>query len=82
MSAQIATRVDEQQNELFRQTTKQLGITPADALRVFVTAFNAHHGFPFDVRVPDDAIVEPLATEDDATDFVTGVSRRMLNEAW
>jgi len=47
MSAQFATRVGDEQGQLFRAITHQLGTTPADAMRVFISAFNAHHGFPF-----------------------------------
>ncbi|MCL1922623.1 MAG: type II toxin-antitoxin system RelB/DinJ family antitoxin [Propionibacteriaceae bacterium] len=76
-SVQLATRVDEAQDRLFRETTKRLGTTPADAMRVFVAAFNQHHGFPFDVRLPS---VEPFETEDDATEFVSQLSRKLLDE--
>jgi antitoxin component of RelBE/YafQ-DinJ toxin-antitoxin module len=48
-TVQIATRIDETQSRLFRETTSRLGTTPADALRMFVAAFNEHHGFPYTV---------------------------------
>ena len=77
-TVQLATRVDKTQDQLFRETTRRLGTTPADAMRVFVAAFNQHRGFPFDVRLAAD--VEPFATEDEATDFATRTSWRMLDE--
>ena len=39
MSAQFATRVGDEQGQLFRAITHQLGTTPADAMRVFISAF-------------------------------------------
>ena len=76
---QLATRVEKTQDQLFRETTRRLGTTPADAMRVFIAAFNQHRGFPFDVRLA--ANVEPFATEDEATDFATRSSLRLLDEA-
>ena len=76
---QLATRVEKTQDQLFRETTRRLGTTPADAMRVFIAAFNQHRGFPFDVRLT--ANVEPFATEDDATDFATRTSASLLDEA-
>jgi DNA-damage-inducible protein J len=56
-TVQIATRIDEAQSRLFRETATRLGTTPADALRMFVSAFNEHHGFPYPVQT-----VEPYTT--------------------
>lgn len=80
MSVQIATRVDEREAERFREVTRRLGTTPADALRMFVSAFNAHRGFPYDVRLtePD---VEPLSTEEDAAAFSDYLAFEMMSDA-
>ena len=78
-TVQLATRIDESQDRLFRETTKRLGTTPADAMRVFVAAFNQHKGFPFDVRLNPN--VEPFNNEEDATGFASHLSRRILDEA-
>jgi len=78
-TVQLATRIEKTQDQLFRETTRRLGTTPADAMRVFIAAFNQHRGFPFDVRLV--ANVEPFSTEDDATDFATRASLRILDEA-
>jgi len=75
---QLATRVQKEQEELFREMTNRLGTTPADAMRIFIAAFNQHHGFPFDVRLATD--VEPFHSEEEATDFSTRMSRKLLNE--
>jgi len=75
---QLATRVDAAEERLFRQTTRMLGTTPADAIRVFAAAFNQHRGFPFDVRLP--LVVEGFDSEDDATDFANYLALRTLDE--
>jgi len=77
-TVQLATRVQRGQEQLFRETAKKLGTTPADAMRIFVAAFNQHHGFPFDVRL--DVNPEPFENEEDATDFASRVSMRLLDE--
>lgn len=79
-TVQLATRVEKSQDRLFRETAKKLGTTPADAIRVFVAAFNQHHGFPFDVRLTTDG--EPFRTEEEALDFVDHQAMRMLDETW
>ncbi len=60
--------------------TKLLGTTPADAMRIFVSAFNAHRGFPFDVRLPEN-MVEPFRTEDEAANFSDHLAVRMIEDA-
>ncbi|HIT45282.1 MAG TPA: type II toxin-antitoxin system RelB/DinJ family antitoxin [Candidatus Aphodovivens excrementavium] len=80
MSSQLATRVDDIEAERFRENTRLLGTTPSDALRIFVAAFNAHRGFPFDVRLPEPS-VEPFATERDAQSFSDHLALRMMNDA-
>ena len=72
---QIATRIDEEQSRRFRDTTKKLGTTPADALRIFISAFNENKGFPFEVRIKGPQAVEPFETEGEATEFATRLSR-------
>ena len=44
MVVQLATRVDDDQAEEFRETTKKLGLSTADALRMFVSSFNEYQG--------------------------------------
>ncbi|ERI05874.1 hypothetical protein [Atopobium sp. oral taxon 810] len=74
---QFATRVEDDQAEIFRETTRRLGTTPADAIRVFIYSFNECGGFPYDVRLRDPVSVEPFEDETEATDFAT----RMALEA-
>jgi len=79
-TVQVATRIEKSQDRLFRETTRRLGTTPADAMRVFVAAFNQHRGFPFDVRLGQD--VEPFRSEEEALDFVDRQAQEILNETW
>jgi DNA-damage-inducible protein J len=79
-TVQLATRIGKSEDRLFRETTRKLGTTPADAMRVFVAAFNRTRGFPFDVRLA--AEVEPFRTEEEALDFVDRQAMAMLDETW
>ncbi|MCI1747781.1 MAG: type II toxin-antitoxin system RelB/DinJ family antitoxin [Acidipropionibacterium sp.] len=78
-TVQLATRIETSQEQLFRETARRLGTTPADAIRIFVAAFNQHRGFPFDVRLA--AEVEPFDTEDDATEFASRMTGKLLDAA-
>lgn len=77
---QLATRVDEEQGALFKETARRLGTTPSDALRMFVCAFNNNKGFPYDVRLDEGPRVEAFTSEEDATRFATSLSRGVLDE--
>jgi len=78
-TVQIATRVDEQQHKRFREITKALGTTPADALRMFIAAFNAEGGFPYETKIKKPNF-EAFEGEEEATAFVTRVAERMMSE--
>ena len=80
MSSQLATRVDDVEAERFRETTRLLGTTPADAMRIFVSAFNAHRGCPFDVRLTE-PVVEAFASEQEVSDFSDRLATRMMRDA-
>lgn len=79
-TVQVAVRLDSRQNELFRSITKQLGITPADALRMFVHTFNACGGFPYSVRIGKHPVAEPFATEEEALDFTARMASKLLKD--
>ena len=76
---QMATRVREDQYKLFRATTEKIGTTPADALRMFIYAFNEHGGFPYDVKTNRPAW-EAFDSEEDATRFATDYAMEELHE--
>jgi DNA-damage-inducible protein J len=75
---QIATRVDAEQSHRFRALTRALGTTPSDALRMFIAAFNAEGGFPYEPKVRS---IEAFDNEQDATDFATQLSKRLIHES-
>jgi len=73
---QLATRVDVEQERRFRENTRRLGTTPADAMRMFVAAFNECQGFPFEIRVGALRSIEPFASEQEATEFATRMAKK------
>ena len=74
MVVQLATRVDDDQAEEFRETTKKLGLSTADALRMFVSSFNEYQGYQVRVR----QVAEPFENEREASDFANDLSMRMI----
>ena len=70
---QAATRVEDREYELFQETAANIGTTTSDALRMFIYAFNDHHGFPYLVQSKR-MQVEAFETEKEATDFATDLS--------
>ena len=74
---QAATRVEDREYELFQQTAANIGTTTSDALRMFIYAFNDHHGFPYPVQSRR-MQVEAFETEDEATRFATDLAMEMV----
>jgi DNA-damage-inducible protein J len=70
---QAATRIEDQEYELFQRTAANIGTTTADVLRMFIYAFNDHHGFPYPVQSRR-MQVEAFETEEDATRFATDLA--------
>jgi DNA-damage-inducible protein J len=73
-TVQIATRVKKAQGERFQKISRKLGITPSDALRMFVAEFNRQKGFWFLPKA------EPFETEEEALKFATDISLRQLKD--
>ncbi len=73
-NVQFATRVDEKEAQRFRAIASQLGTTPPDALRMFIAAFNACGGFPYEVKVSKTYEAEPFENEAEATSFATSLA--------
>ena len=65
-NAPLATKVTKSVKDAFVQTCAQIGTTPSNALRMFVSAFNRRGGFPFDPSNPCGFNAETLAAMDDA----------------
>lgn len=75
---QAVTRVEDSEYETFQKTASSLGTTPADVLRMFIYAFNDHHGFPYAVQSRR-MQVEAFETEEEATEFATDLTMEMLS---
>jgi antitoxin component of RelBE/YafQ-DinJ toxin-antitoxin module len=73
---ELGSRIDQDEERTFKETTRKLGTTPADAVKIFVSAFNQYGGFPFDVRIRSEP--EPFATEAEAQDFIDSHALRMF----
>jgi len=73
---ELGSRVDQDEARIFSETARKLGTTPADAVKIFVSAFNQYGGFPFDVRIRPEP--EPFATEAEAQDFMDSHALRMF----
>ena len=74
---QAATRIEDQEYELFQKTAANIGTTTADALRMFIYAFNDHHGFPYPVQSRRMQL-EAFETEEDAIRFATDLAMEAL----
>ena len=73
---QAATRIEDQEYELFQKTAASIGTTTADVLRMFIYAFNDHHGFPYPVQSKRMQI-EAFETEEEATRFASDLAMEM-----
>ena len=74
---QAATRIDDQEYELFQKTAANIGTTTADALRMFIYAFNDYHGFPYPVQSRRMQI-EAFETEEEAIRFATDLAKEAI----
>ena len=77
---QASTRVEDDEYATFRETATSLGTTPSDVLRMFIYAFNDHHGFPYPVQSLRMS-VEPFETEEEATVFATQLALEAIDAA-
>jgi DNA-damage-inducible protein J len=46
-------KLDKQTKENAKLIFKELGITMSDAMNMFLSQVNLHHGLPFDVKIPN-----------------------------
>lgn len=65
----ISVKLRKEEKDRFIATCDEIGTSPSDAVRMFVSAFNRRGGFPFDPPNPYGFSPETLAAMDDA---VTG----------
>ena len=74
---QAATRIEDSEYDLLQRTAASIGTTTSDVLRMFIYAFNDHHGFPYPVQSRRMQI-EAFTTEEDATRFATELAMETL----
>ena len=74
---QAATRIDDREYELFQATAANIGTTTADALRMFIYAFNDHHGFPYPLRSRRMEI-QAFDSEEEPTRFASDLAMEIV----
>lgn len=65
-NAPVMGKVTEAEKSKFVATCEEIGTTPSNAIRMFVSAFNRRGGFPFDPSNPHGFSAETLQAMDDA----------------
>lgn len=65
----ISAKLRKDEKDRFTMTCEEIGTSPSNAIRMFVSAFNRRGGFPFDPSNPYGFSADTLAAMDDA---VTG----------
>ena len=77
---QVMTNIEDAEYELFQRTAAGIGITTDEALRIFIYAFNEHHGFPFPAH--DKVMqIEAFETEEEATRFATDLAMETVTKS-
>ena len=66
ISAPLSTKVTVAEKKRFIETCDEIGTSPSNALRMFVSAFNRRGGFPFDPSNPNGFSRETLDAMYDA----------------
>ncbi len=66
VNAPLNTKVTPTEKSIFIEICNEIGTTPSNALRMFVSAFNRRGGFPFDPSNPYGFSQETLKAMDDA----------------
>lgn len=65
-SESISAKLRKDEKERFSMICDEIGTSPSNAIRMFVSAFNRRGGFPFDPSNPYGFSAETLAAMDDA----------------
>ena len=64
----ITAKVKNKEKSLFAKTCDEIGTSPSNAIRMFITAFNKRGGFPFDPANPYGFNDETLAAMKEANE--------------
>lgn len=70
-SAPVVGKVTEEEKKKFTAVCDEIGTTPSNAIRMFVSAFNKRGGFPFDPSNPCGFNHDTLEAMDDAVNHRT-----------
>lgn len=62
----ISAKLRKDEKDRFTMTCEEIGTSPSNAIRMFVSAFNRRGGFPFDPSNPYGFSADTLAAMDDA----------------
>lgn len=78
----ISAKLRKDEKERFTAVCEEIGTSPSNAIRMFVSAFNRRGGFPFDPSNPYGFSPETLAAmDDDATERGLSDPYRTVKEA-
>jgi len=58
MSIQVSTRIDEATKQQFDQICETLGISPSNALNMFIRGMINHNGIPFNAMVSSEPVAK------------------------
>ena len=61
MSVQISTRIDEATKNQFDKICEAIGISPSNALSMFIKGVINYNGIPFNAVAPFEDVVKPSA---------------------
>ena len=64
MSIQVSTRIDEATKQDFDRICNGIGISPSNALSIFIRSVINHNGIPFVLTAPPDKKVTKLSREE------------------
>ena len=62
MSIQVSTRIDEATKKQFDQICERIGVSPSNALSMFIKGVINFNGIPFSIVAPLDAAQKPKMT--------------------
>lgn len=63
MSVQVSTRIDEATKQQFDKVCEAIGISPSNALSMFIKGVINHNGIPFAVAAPSAVKVSKISRE-------------------
>ena len=86
MSIQLSTRVDQRTKEQFSQVCEGIGITPSNAISIFIKGVINFNGIPFSVvaphKKPNAGTLQALEDADNGINMTSHASAEALFESW